>query len=231
MERSVLKMDAKAAMREAVISPYGVTVIFGVIVFVLSAIQGFFDIWERILDEANGYGDPSHLIMFLVSSIVFYFIYFIITTIIQFGYYSFCLKVSNRDATMSYGDLFSSVRYLLKAIGLSIMIGVLVLLWTLLFIIPGIIAAYRYSQAIFVLVEDPSKGVMQCIRESKEMMVGHKFEYFVLELSFLLWELMAVFTCGLGYIYVYPYMNVTLANYYNAVKPKTVFYEEYTMYE
>ncbi len=231
MERSVLKMDAKAAMREAVISPYGFTVIFGIILIILSVIQSFLDIWERILDEANGYGDPSQLIAFIASSIVFYFIYFIITTIIQFGYFSFCLKVSNRDTTMSYGDLFSSVRYLLKAIGLTIMIFIFTALWTILLIIPGIIASYRYSQAIFILVEDPSKGILQCIRESKEMMVGHKWEFFVLELSFLLWELMAVFTCGLGYIYVYPYMNVTLANYYNAVKPKPVIYEEYTMYE
>ena len=231
MDRKVLKMDAKAAMREAAISPYGLTVIYGVIVIVLSAIQSFFDFWERLLDEANGYGDPAQLMTFAISSIVFYIIYFIITTIIQFGYQSYSLKVSNRDATMSYGDLFSSARYLLKALGLSIMIGILVLLWSLLFIIPGIIAAYSYSQAIFVLVEDPNKGVMQCIRESKEMMIGHKWEYFVLELSFILWELLAIFTCGLGYIYVYPYMNVTLANYYNAVKPKTVSYEEYTVFE
>lgn len=231
MERSVLKMDAKAAMREAVISPYGVTVIYGIILFILSAIQSFLDIWKRILDKANGYIDPAQLIAFIGSSIVFFIISFVITTIIQFGYSSFCLKVSNRDATMSYMDLFSSVRYLLKAIGLSVVTGVLVLLWSLLFIVPGIIAAYRYSQAVFVLVEDPRKGIMQCIQESKDMMVGHKFEFFVLQLSFLLWELMGIFTCGLGYIYVYPYMNVTKANYYNAVKPKTAFYGEYTMYE
>jgi uncharacterized membrane protein len=72
---------------------------------------------------------------------------------------------------------------------------------------------------------------MQCIRESKEMMVGHKWEFFVLELSFILWQLLGLVTCGLAFIYVYPYMKVTFANYYNAVKPKTVVYEEATVFE
>uniref|UniRef100_UPI000AD4E94B DUF975 family protein n=1 Tax=Clostridium sp. NkU-1 TaxID=1095009 RepID=UPI000AD4E94B len=111
------------------------------------------------------------------------------------------------------------------------MVSLLTFLWALLLIIPGIIAAYRYSQAIFIMVEDPSKGIMQCIRESKEMMVGHKWEYFVLELSFILWQLLGLVTCGLAYIYVYPYMKVTFANYYNAVKPKTVVYEEEAVFE
>ena len=126
---------------------------------------------------------------------------------------------------MSYGDLFSSVLYLLKAIGLTLMISVFVLLWCILLVIPGIIAAYRYSQAIFIMVEDPNKGIMQCIRESKEMMAGHKMEYFILELSFFFWMLLGGVTCGRAYIYVYPYMTVTFANYYNQLKPVSVVYE------
>ena len=105
------------------------------------------------------------------------------------------------------------------------MISVFVLLWCILLIIPGIIAAYRYSQAIFIMVEDPNKGIMQCIRESKEMMAGHKMEYFILELSFFFWMLLGGVTCGLAYIYVYPYMAVTFANYYNSLKPVSVVYE------
>jgi len=132
---------------------------------------------------------------------------------------------------MSYGDLFSSVRYLLKALGLILMVSLLTFLWALLLIVPGIIAAYRYSQAIIIMVEDPNKGIMQCIRESKEMMVGHKWEFFVLELSFILWQLLGLVTCGLAFIYVYPYMKVTFANYYNAIKPNTVVYEEATVIE
>jgi uncharacterized membrane protein len=98
------------------------------------------------------------------------------------------------------------------------MIVIFITLWTLLLIIPGIIAALRYSQAVFIMVENPDKGIFQCIRESKEIMDGHLWEYFVLNLSFILWILLAGVTCGLAYIYVYPYLTVTLANYYIQIK-------------
>ncbi len=224
MSREVLKTDAKEAMREAVVSPYVVTLIMGIIAIVMSVIQTFLDLWEKVLDKGGGYTDPGQFGTFAVCSIIFFIIYFVLSTIIQFGYHSYCLKVAGRDTSMSYGDLFASAKYLLKAIGLLFMISLFVLLWTLLLVVPGIIAAYSYSQAVFILVENPDKGVMQCIRESKEMMVGHKWEFFVLELSFILWQLLGIVTCGLAFIYVYPYMTVTFANYYNAVKPKPVLY-------
>lgn len=224
MERATLKMDAKAAMREAPVSPYVVTVIMGVIAIVLSVIDSFLRIWEDVLYKGNG--DVGQMGKFLVVSVIFFVIYMVLSTILQFGYQSYCLKVANRDSSMSYMDLFSSTRYLLKSLGLIIMVGIFTFLWMLLFIVPGIIASYRYSQAVLIMVEDPSKGVFQCIRESKEMMVGYKFDYFVLELSFILWSLLALVTCGLALIYVYPYMNVTFANFYNKIKPESLVYEE-----
>lgn len=191
---------------------------------VLSGVQFILDFWGNIIGTGSSVntGEAS---TYIVSSLVFFVIYLVISTILQFGYSSYCLKVANRDGSMSYGDLFSSVRYLLKAVGLTLMISVFVLLWCILLVIPGIIAAYRYSQAIFIMVEDPNKGIMQCIRESKEMMAGHKMEYFILELSFFFWMLLGGVTCGLAYIYVYPYMTVTFANYYNQLKPVSVVYE------
>ncbi|MEY8352053.1 DUF975 family protein [Lachnospiraceae bacterium 54-53] len=229
MSREALKTDAKYAMREAIVSPYIVTLIFGVITVVFSAVEFFLDTWEELLDN-GGFGSPDQMRAFAVSSIIFFIIYFVLSTIIQFGYYSYCLKVANRDHSMSYGDLFSPVKYLLKALGLVFLSTLFILLWALLLIIPGIIAAYRYSQSIFIMVEDPDKGVMQCIRESKEMMEGHKWEYFVLELSFILWQLLIFATCGLALIYVYPYMTVTFANYYNALKHKPSVYDGTTVY-
>lgn len=221
MDRVKLKMDAKAAMRQAAISPYGFTVIFIAIVVILEVVETFFNMNEVILDTIFGYRDLWQLLSFIKSSAAFYVIYFVVSTMIDFGYQSFSLKVSKRDDTMSYWDMFSSVRYIWKAVLLTIVMFVLELLWSLLLIIPGIIASYRYSQAVLILVENPEKGIFQCIHESSEMMKGHKWEYFVLELSFLLWYLMAIFTCGLGAIYVIPYSNVTFANFYNAIKPDT----------
>ena len=216
MNREVLKVDAKNAMKQALISPYLVTVIMGIILTVLSVIQMFLDKWQKILETSHAGADQWR--SYILFSIVFLIVYLIINTLLEFGYQSFCLKVSKRDASMSYGDLFSSASYFFKAFGLYFMIGLFVTLWSLLLIIPGIIASLRYSQAIFIMVENPEKGIFQCIEESKDMMDGRLWEYFVLELSFILWHLLALVTCTLAYIYVYPYITVTLANYYNEIK-------------
>ncbi len=231
MDRSILKMDAKTAMKEAAISPYGVTIIFGIIIFILTIIQRAFDDWGVIIIQTKAYEDPEQFISYMVSSLIFAAIYFVITTVLNFGYLLYCLKVSNRDSSMSYSDLFLGIRYIFKVLGLSIMMSIFVMLWSLLLIIPGIIASFRYTQAVFILAENPDKGIMQCIRESKEMMINHKFEYFVLDLSFLLWILLMIVTVGLASIYVNPYMTITKANYYNAIKPKLAVAEEYVASE
>lgn len=226
MDRASLKFDAKASMSQACVNPYVVTIIVGIITIILSVIQGGIDTWGQMISGSYGYAAAAEKGAYVITSIIFFLITMVVSTIFEFGYYSYCLKVANRDVTMSYGDLFSPLKYFFKALGLQIVTSVFIFLWTLLFIIPGIIAAYRYSQVKFILVENPDKGIMECIRESKEMMAGHKMEYFVLGLSFILWNILAVFTCGLAYIYVYPYTMVTYANYYNGLKPVTVGYEE-----
>lgn len=84
-------------------------------------------------------------------------------------------------------DIFSGFNYYLKTLGLMIVMNIFIALWSLLLIVPGIIASLRYSQAFYILADDPSKGIMQCIRESKEMMKGNKMKLFLLELSFIGW--------------------------------------------
>lgn len=68
---------------------------------------------------------------------------------------------------------------LLKIFGLSLWMGLFIMLWSCLCYIPGIIAALRYSQAFYILAEDPNKGIRQCVNESKELMSGHLWEFFV----------------------------------------------------
>lgn len=231
MNRADLKEDAKSAMREASVSPYLATVIVGIIAMIHNAGQSVFQLWSKLLKEGAGFPNPFLDQSYLISFLIFIIVFIIVDTIISFGYTSFCLKVANRDSSMSYLDLFASAKYLLKALGLSFMIGLLVFLWSLLLIIPGIIAVYRYSQAVFIMVENPDKGIMQCIEESKEMMIGYKWDYFILELSFILWYILGICTCGLAYIYVYPYTKVTFANFYNDLKPKSYSYKESAVIE
>ena len=109
-----------------------------------------------------------------------------------------------------------------KSIALFLLIIIYTMLWSLLFVIPGIIKAYSYSMAFYILAENPDMTANEAITESKEIMNGHKWELFVLGLSFILWAFAIVFTLGIAAIYVEPYMQLTIANFYHNIKRQPV---------
>lgn len=91
---------------------------------------------------------------------------------------------------------------------------VFVFLWSLLFVIPGIIKSIAYSQMFYFLVEDDKLEAGAAQRKSMEIMEGHKCEYFVLQLSFIPWHLLGIVTLGIAYIWVIPYIQTTMAEYH-----------------
>ena len=91
---------------------------------------------------------------------------------------------------------------------------VFIFLWTLLFIIPGIIKAISYSQMFYLLAENDKLEASDAQRKSMEMMEGHKAEYFVLQLSFIPWFLLCIITFGIAAIYVTPYYEATMAEFH-----------------
>ena len=97
---------------------------------------------------------------------------------------------------------------------LGLMQTIFIALWTLLFIIPGIIKSYSYAMAFFIKVDHPDYDWSTCLKESDSMMKGHKGELFVLDLSFIGWIIVAMFTLGIGLFWVSPYMECTRANFY-----------------
>lgn len=119
-------------------------------------------------------------------------------------------------------DLFSQFRNVISAFCTNFLAGLLVFLWSLLLIVPGIIKACAYSQALYILADDPGLGSWEAIRRSKEMMQGHKMEYFLLCMSFYGWALLGAFTFGILYIWLLPYMQTTYANYYKSLKGEFV---------
>ncbi len=122
----------------------------------------------------------------------------------------------------SIGDMFCRIGTVGKALWLSILIYVFTYLWTLLFIIPGIIKGFSYSMAYYVLAENPNMTAREALNTSKRIMKGHKWELFVLQLSFIGWHLLGMITCGIAYIYVIPYISATTANFYNSIKEPVV---------
>lgn len=116
---------------------------------------------------------------------------FLVTGAFTLGMTIFFLQLI-RQKTTDLGHIFSGFGYYFKTLGLYFMISLFITLWMLLLIVPGIIASLRYSQAFYILADDPTKGVMQCIRESKELMKGNKGKIFCLQCSFIPWMLLAI---------------------------------------
>lgn len=136
---------------------------------------------------------------------------------LSLGLVMMMLKVARYQNT-NLSDIFSGFNYILKAFGVAFMVGLFTWLWSLLLIVPGIIAACRYSMAFFILADNPEIGVMDAINQSKEMTKGYKWSYFVLCLSFIGWAILANFTFGILYLWLAPYMYVTNCFFYMKIK-------------
>lgn len=94
-----------------------------------------------------------------------------------------------------------------------------VFLWTLLFVIPGIVKMYQYLMVPYILSETPDMDYREALDKSRDMMNGHKWKAFVLGLSFILWDLLGLLTLGMVEIfYVNPYRNLTFAALYEELK-------------
>lgn len=120
--------------------------------------------------------------------------------------------------TPEVAELFAHFNKFWAAFKVTFLTGLFTFLWSLLLVIPGIIKAYSYSMAMYILAENPEIGALEAIDRSKAMMDGHKMELFVLNLSFIGWYLLCAVTFGIAAIWVTPYVSATTANFYNSIK-------------
>jgi uncharacterized membrane protein len=99
-------------------------------------------------------------------------------------------------------------------------------LWTLLFIIPGIIKGYSYALASYISIEDNNIPAEECINKSMQMMEGHKMRLFLLDLSFIGWYFVAFLTFGIGLFWVVPYHEMARLLFYEDLKSQQLLIEE-----
>ena len=97
-----------------------------------------------------------------------------------------------RNKSCEYGSLFEGFQFFFKALIMTIVQDLIIMMWTLLFIIPGIIAWYGFRQSYFILADNPNKGIMQCLAESKARMTGNKMNLFKLDLTYVPYILVAL---------------------------------------
>ena len=218
MSRGEMKSEARAAMRQSHVSPYITALIYCAVVYVIGLLSAKLMrvdalAYLQVLSESS----PEYAVRFYISNAPGAFAYVIdlllrcMMLLLNAGFIIFILKMVRRQEN-SLWNLMDGFQHFLKIIGLWIMMAVYVFLWSLLLVIPGIIAAYRYRQALYLLLDHPEMGIMECISESKRMMRGHKAELFILDLSFLGWSLLTIIP--FVSVYVLPYMESTYAIYY-----------------
>lgn len=148
---------------------------------------------------------------------IFGFAAFLIGGVLQLGYADFLLKQHDGKET-NFKDLFSQFDRFGTGFAQRFLRNLYVALWGILFIIPGIVKSYSYAMTPFILADHPDMTASQAIDLSTEMMDGHKAELFVLELTFLGWDILAALSWNLGNIALNPYKNAAHAAFYRQLQ-------------
>ena len=144
----------------------------------------------------------------------------IISGFLSAGYIKYLLTFV-RTGKFDTNDIINTIKEKwLNILIAEILVGVIVTLCSLLLVIPGIIMALAYTFAIYLVVDKDVAG-NDSLKQSREMMKGYKWDYFVFGLSFLGWIILGIFTLGILYIWLIPYMNVASALYYERLIKKT----------
>ena len=138
---------------------------------------------------------------------------------LSIGLYYFFLKLARKEDSLDLEDLFWGFRITIKSSITYLLIGIFTLLWTLLFIVPGIIAYFSYTLTPFIISEEPDLSPNEAIDRSKQLMRGHKWEFFCLQCRFIGWGLLAIcFTLGIGLLWVSAYAQTSNALFYDEIK-------------
>ena len=140
-------------------------------------------------------------------------------SVVGVGFTLFVLNAV-RSSGPVLGNLLDGFGMMPRLLFLLIFESVFVFLWSLLLFVPGIVAAYRYRFAVYIMLDHPEYGAMECIRKSKEMTYGYKGQLFMLDLSFIVWALASLLP-GIGYfvqLYFTPYRETVQALYYEEVR-------------
>ena len=141
---------------------------------------------------------------------------FIIGGVVELGYAKFLLKQHDKKE-LQFSDLFSQFDRFGTGFAQQFLRILYTTLWTLLFIIPGIVKSLSYAMTPFILEDHPEMTASEAIKASMKLMDGHKMDLFILGLSFIGWSLLACLTMGIGYLFLTPYINAAYAAFYRNI--------------
>ena len=224
LNRAAMKGEAKQLIGHASPSPILVGLVFALIAYVLNylstrlvGVQVNPDDYYNALSTGN-YAYFQNLLASYhpgASAEALDVAIRIMLLILSAGFALYSLNVV-RHYSAGFGNLFDGFGIFFRVLWLMVLMGIYILLWMLLLVVPGIIAAYRYRMALYLLLDHPEWSPNRCIGESKRMMAGHKGELFVLDLSFLGWYILAM--VPFVTVWVTPYTQLTYAVYYDTLR-------------
>ena len=144
---------------------------------------------------------------------------FLITGPFALGLAAVALSIM-RTEEIEVGQLFGGFKNFGTAFLVSLLNGIFIFLWTLLFIVPGIIKTYSYRLSYYILADNPTMSATEVRKRSIELMRGNKWRLFCLEFSFIGWELLCILTLGILSFWVAPYYNAAIAEFYQSLLPQ-----------
>lgn len=157
------------------------------------------------------------LIFILISACSYGLIGLIATGPLLVGYLG-CVVVAVNGTDPTIESVFNGFKKFGRNLGAYLLYTLLVFAWSLLFIIPGIIAMYRYSLVFFLLNEREDLTVSECFKKSHEMMRGHKWKLFCLQLSYLGWNILVSLTAGILGLWILPRESCAFYLFYKDLK-------------
>ena len=224
--------DYRAWARRALSGKWPMAVLVGLVASILG---GSGEVSFNLNAEERVESIQQALLLGLIGIVgVFAFAYAVVMlvlgSVVHLGYIRYNLKLI--DGYEGYmGDLFTYFGRFGDAVMLRLWMWVFTTLWSLLFLIPGIVASYSYAMAPYIMAEDPECAPLDAIRRSKEMMNGHKMDLFILKLSFFGWSLLSALTLGLGQLLLTPYTSAATAAFYRDLRSRPQAQYQYESYE
>ena len=232
-----LKTGARRLMFDNAPKLFLVSIVFIIIVAVFSELQfrlpGTLATYDLILERLRLGEIPNMAALysrFRPPGAALAFVLLLLKPVVEAGYISYCMKIT-RGQPGEFRDIMNGFQHFTKVLSIAIISAVFIALWSLLFFFPGIVASYRYRQAYYILLDDPDKSAMQCIRESKWIMAGNKVDLFLVDLSFIGWVILdflvvllipTPFSVPIVSIWMTPYMGLTHAAFYERLLSRMI---------
>ena len=221
--------DFRRMAREALTGKWGLALGTGLVAALLGGTigsGGFSFNFKVDLENYFSYSDIEsflysdtfrHLIpLFIAAAVIaaiWSLVWLVIGGAVSLGYALFNLNLVDGQPPR-FDGLFSEFHRIWPGFCLKFLTGLFTFLWTLLFIIPGILAAYSYAMAPYILAENPDMTAREAITASKEMMRGNRWRLFCLGISFIGWAILAALTLGIGILWLRPYEEAAHAAFY-----------------